>query len=55
MRRFSVIVCKVGLFGFHVELAIPWLNLRGSEPTDNVDDVLSLLIKRYNVTESEAI
>ena len=51
MNRFSFIVCKEN----KVEFVIPEINLRGSEPTENVDDVLSLLINRYNVTEYEVI
>ena len=51
MIRFGFIVCKDSVFDF----VIPEINLRGSEPTENVDDVLSLLINRYNVTEYEVI
>ena len=51
MNRFAFIVCKEN----NVEFVIPEINLRGSEPTENVDDVLSLLINCYNVTEYEVI
>ena len=51
MNRFAFIVYK----DKHIEFVIPEINLRGSEPTENVDDVLSLLINRYNVTEYEII
>ena len=51
MNRFAFIVCKNN----KIEFVIPEINLRGSEPTENVDDVLSLLINRYNVTEYEVI
>ena len=51
MNRFAVVVCKAG----HIEFVIPEINLRGSEPTENINDVISLLINRYNVTEYEVI
>jgi len=51
MNRFAFIVCKDN----KIDFVIPEMNLRGSEPTENVDDVLSLLINRYNVTEYEVI
>ena len=47
MNRFAFVVCKAG----HIEFVIPELTLRGSEPTENINDVISLLIIRYNVTE----
>jgi len=47
MNRFAFIVCKDG----HIEFVIPEINLRGSEPTENVEDVVSLLVNRYSVTE----
>jgi len=47
MNRFAFIVCKDG----HIEFVIPEINLRGSEPTENVEDVVSLMVNRYNVTE----
>ena len=37
MNRFAFIVCKDG----HIEFVIPEINLRGSEPTENVEDVVS--------------
>ena len=51
MNRFAFIVCKDN----KIDFVIPERNLRGSEPTENVDDVLSFLINRYNVTEYEVI
>ena len=51
MNRFAFIVCKDN----KIDFVIPEMNLRGSDPTENVDDVLSLLINRYNVTEYEVI
>jgi len=51
MNRFAFVVCKAG----HIEFVIPEINLRGSEPTENINDVISLLINRYNVTEYEVI
>ena len=51
MNRFAFIVCKDN----KIDFVIPEINLRGSEPTENVDDVLALLINRYNVTEYEVI
>ena len=51
MNRFAFIVCKDN----KIDFVIPEMNLRGSEPTENVDDVLSLLINRYHVTEYEVI
>ena len=47
MNRFAFIVCKDG----HIEFVIPEINLRGTEPTENVEDVVSLLVNRYSVTE----
>ena len=51
MNRFAFVVCKAR----HIEFVIPEINLRGSEPTENINDVISLLINRYNVTEYEVI
>ena len=51
MNRFAFIVCKDN----KIEFVIPEINLRGSELTENIDDVLSLLVNRYNVTEYEVI
>ena len=51
MNRFAFIVCKDN----KIDFVIPEINLRGSEPTENIDDVLSLLINRYNVAEYEVI
>lgn len=46
-NRFAFIVCHSS----HIEFFIPEINLQGSEPTENVDDVVSLLVNRYNVGE----
>ena len=52
MNRFAFIVCRRGA----IDYVIPELNLRGSEPTENIDDVISLLINwPYNVTEYEVV
>ena len=51
MNRFAFIVCKEN----NVEFVIPEINLRGSEPTENLEDVVSLMANRYNVTEYEVI
>ena len=51
MIRFAFIVCKDG----HIEFVIPEINLRGSEPTENIEDVVSMMVNRYNVTEYQVI
>ena len=51
MNRFAFIVCKDG----HIEFVIPEINLRGSEPTENIEAVVSLMVNRYNVTEYQVI
>ena len=51
MNRFAFIVCRDSVIDF----VIPEINLRGSEPTEDINDVISLLINRYNVTEYEVI
>ena len=51
MNRFAFIVCKDG----HIECVIPEINLRGSEPTENIEDVVSMMVNRYNVTEYQVI
>ena len=51
MNRFAFIVCKDG----HIEFVIPEINLRGSESTENIEDVVSLMVNRYNVTEYQVI
>ena len=51
MNRFAFIVCHSDVIDF----VIPEINLRGSEPTENITDVISLLINRYSVTEYEVI
>lgn len=51
MNRFAFVVCRDG----RIEFVIPEINLRGSEPTENIDDVLSLLATRYNVSEFEIV
>ena len=42
MNRFAFIVCRDNVIDF----VIPEINLRGSEPTENITDVISLLINR---------
>ena len=51
MNRFAFIVCHSDV----IDLVIPEINLRGSEPTENINYVISLLINRYNVTEYDVI
>ena len=51
MKRFAFVMCEEG----HIEFVIPEINLRGSEPTENIDEVMSLLVNRYNVTEFEMV
>ena len=51
MNRFAFVVCHSGRF----EFVIPEINLRGSEPTENIDDVVSLLVNRYNVGEYQIV
>ena len=51
MNRFAFIVCRSDVIDF----GIPEINLRGSEPTENINDVISLLTNRYSVTEYEVI
>ena len=45
MNRFAFVVCRED----RIEFVIPEINLRGSEPTENLDDVLSLLTARVGV------
>ena len=51
MDRFAFVVRHNGFF----EFVIPEINLRGSEPTENIDDVVSLLVNRYNVGEYQIV
>jgi len=51
MNRFAFVMCEEG----RIEFVIPEINLTGSEPTENIDDVLSLLVNRYNVGEFEIV
>ena len=51
LNRFAFVVRHTG----RIEFVIPEINLRGSEPTENLDDVMSLLVNRYNVTEFEVV
>ena len=51
MNRFAFISCYNGSIGF----VIPEINLRGSESTENIDDVISFLVNRYNVGEYEVV
>ena len=50
-NRFAFIVCHSG----HIEFVIPEINLRGTEPTENIDDVVSLLVNHYNVGEFQIV
>ena len=51
MNRFAFISCSNDSIGF----VIPEINLRGSESTENIDDVISFLVNRYNVGEYEVV
>ena len=51
MNRFASISCYDGYIGFDISE----INLQGSEPTENINDVISLLVNRYNVTEYEVV
>ncbi len=48
---FAFLVCKEG----HIDFVIPEINLRGSEPTENVEEVLSLIVNRFNVGDYEFV
>ena len=51
MNRFAFISCSNDSIGF----VIPEINLQGSESTENIDDVISFLVNRYNVGEYEVV
>ena len=51
MNRFAYIYCSNDAIGY----VIPEIMVADSESTENINDVLSLLINRYNVTEYEVI
>ena len=51
MNRFAFVVCCSD----SIEFVIPEINLRGSAPTENIDDVISLLVNRYNVSDFEVV
>ena len=51
MNRFAFVMCEEN----HIDFLIPEINLHGSEPTENIDDVMSLLVNRYNVTDFEVV
>ena len=51
MNRFAFVVRHSGVF----EIVIPEINLRGSEPTDRIEDVVSLLVNVYDVGEYEIV
>ena len=51
MNRFAFVVPHEN----HIEFVVPEMHLRGSEPTENIDDVLSILVNKFNVTEYEVI
>ena len=51
MNRFAFVVCHSG----RIEFIIPEINLRASEPTDRIDDVVSLLVNVYGVREYQIV
>ena len=51
MNRFAFISCYNG----PIDFVIPEINFRGSESTENIDDVISFLVNRYNVGEYEVV
>ena len=51
MNRFAFVICHSG----SIEFVIPEINLRGREPTERLDDVISLLVNHYNVGEYEIV
>jgi hypothetical protein len=51
LNRFAFVVCHSG----RIEFVIPEINLRGSEPTENLNDVISLLVNRYGVGEYQIV
>ena len=51
MDRFAFVVCHSD----RIEFVIPEINLRGSEPTDRIEDVVSLLVNVYDVREYEIV
>ena len=51
MNRFAYVVCEEG----HIDFVIPEIELRGSEPGENLNDVLALLATRYGVVEYQLV
>ncbi len=51
LDRFAFVVRHNGFFDF----VIPEINLRGSEPTDRIEDVVSLLVNVYGVREYQIV
>ena len=51
MNRFAYVVCEEG----HIDFVIPEIGLRGSEPGENLNDVLSLLATSYGVAEYQLV
>jgi len=51
MNRFAFISCYNG----SIDFVIPEINFRGSKSTENIDDVISFLVNRYNVGEYEVV
>jgi hypothetical protein len=51
LDRFAFVVRHNGFF----EFVIPEINLRGSEPTDRIEDVVSLLVNVYDVREYQIV
>ena len=51
MNRFAFISCYNG----SIDFVIPEINFRGSKSTENINDVISFLVNRYNVGEYEVV
>ena len=50
-NRFAFIVCHSEA----IEFVIPEINIRKKEYTENIDDVVSLLVNHYNVGEFQIV
>ena len=50
-NRFAFIVCH----SESIEFVIPEMNIRKKEYTENIDDVISLLVNHYNVGEFQIV
>ena len=51
MNRFAFISCYNG----SIDFVIPEINFRWSKSTENINDVISFLVNRYNVGEYEVV